>query len=238
MQLTYSLPQSKQDITVKKYLEVSKLYKQAELNETTIDEDELLSVILEVPKKLLNKLPIDDYREALQCVAECLNANSVMHLTFELNGVKYGFIPNLEEITAGEYSAIDIFLRDTDANAYKLLNVLYRPIVKEKFYNSLFSKSKEGKYSIDPYNSDNDCSVFENAPYEIYESALVFFYNLGKDLANVTLKSMREMEQQTNEQQDLGRSGDGIKRMILMLKQSVLELTKFNTSLSIKYSND
>ena len=238
MELTYSLPQSKKDITVAKYLEVSKLYKQAELNETTIDENKLLSVVLDLPQNLLTKLPLDDYREALQCVAECLNANSVMHLTFELNGVKYGFIPNLEEITAGEYSAIDTYLKDADNNAYKLLNVLYRPITKEKFYKGLFSKKKDGKYTIKPYNPNDDVSVFKDAPYEIYESALVFFYNLGKDLAKCTLKYLREEEQQTKEQQTLVKNGDGIKHLTHTLSQSVLELTKFNTKLSIKYSRD
>ena len=236
MELKYSLPQSKKDITLKTYLAVSKLYKEAELNETTIDETKLLSVVLGLPQDLISQLPIDNYKEALQCVAECLNADSVMHLTFELGGIKYGFIPNLEEITAGEYSALDTYLKDADANAYRLLSVLYRPIVKEKFYNIF--KKKDGKYNIEPFTPETDVRIFEDAPYEIYESALVFFYNLGKDLANATLKSLREEEHLMQGVPTSGESGDGIKHLTRTLQQSVSELTKFNTSLSIKYSND
>ena len=238
MQINYSVPVTKNDLTVDQYLRISKLHKEAETNESDIDQDKLLSIALNLSEKVLAQLPIEDYKEALRCVAECLNKDSVLHLTFHFNGVKYGFIPKLEDITAGEYSAIDTFLKDADKNACKLLNVLYRPIKKETFYKSLFSKKKEGKYTIQPYNKDNDTSVFYTAPYEIYESALVFFFNLGKDLSNAILKCTKEMEQQMIGQQGLVKNGDGIKRLTHTLQQNVSELNRYNTNLSIKYCKD
>ena len=94
----------------------------------------------------------------------------------------------MDNMTTGEYSALDSFSKDVDANCYSILNALYRPVINEKFYKSWFGKSKKGKYTIESYNPNNDLNMFEDAPYEIFESAWVFFFNLGKDLVNSTQK--------------------------------------------------
>ena len=41
MNLTYTIPESKKDITVKQYLLISKLYKDAEENETEVNEKDV-----------------------------------------------------------------------------------------------------------------------------------------------------------------------------------------------------
>ena len=219
MNLTYTIPESKKDITVKQYLLISKLYKDAEEKGTEVNEY---------------------YNQAIKVVSEALNKDSILHLTFDLNGVKYGFINDLENMTAGEYGALDELVKDTDKNAYKILNVLYRPIIKEKFYKSWFNrKKKRGRYLIQPFDASNDVTVFENAPFEIYESALVFFYNLGKDLVSATQNYMSQAEQkQAIEMQTLPENGDGIKHLIHTLRQNELELKKYNINLSVKYYLD
>ena len=239
MNLTYIIPESKKDISVERYLSISKLYKDAETNETEVTEIQLLSACLNIPIALVDKLPFKEYEQAVKVVSEALNSESTLHLTFDLNGVKYGFINDLENMSAGEYGALDKLLEDSDNNAYKILNVLYRPIVKEKFYKGLFSKNKKGTYKIQSYNHKNNTDVFKDAPFEIYESALVFFLNLGKELVNDTQNFMSQAEQvQTIEQLGSAKNGGGIKRLIHTLAQSVSELKKLNTSLSIKYYLD
>ena len=47
---------------------------------------------------------------------------------FELQGKKYGFIPDWEEFTAGEYIDLESYLSDFWANAEKVLAILYREI--------------------------------------------------------------------------------------------------------------
>lgn len=239
MNLTYTIPETKKDITVKQYLKISKLYKDAEAVENEVDEKELISVCLNIPVALVNKLPFEHYNQVVKVVSEALNKDSVLHLTFDLKGVKYGFINDLENMTAGEYAKLDEFIKDSDKNAYNILNVLYRPIIKEKFYKTWFNKKDRGRYLIEPYKFDNDVSVFESAPFEIYESALVFFYNLGKDLVNATQNYMREVEQaQTIEVLDSDRNGAGIKHLTHTLQQSVSNLNKSNIKQSIKYYLD
>ena len=239
MNLTYTIPETKKDITVERFLSISRLYKLAEERESEVTEIQLLSACLNIPISLVDKLPFKEYEQAVKTITEALNSESTLHLTFNLNGVKYGFINDLENMSAGEYGALDKLLEDSDNNAYKILNVLYRPIVKEKFYKGLFSKNKKGTYKIQAYNHKNNTDIFKDAPFEIYESALVFFLNLGKELVKDTQNFMSQAEQvQTIEQLGSAKNGAGIKRMIHTLQQSVLELKKFNTSISIKYYFD
>ena len=183
MNLTYIIPESKKDISVERYLSISKLYKDAETNETEVTEIQLLSACLNIPIALVDKLPFKEYEQAVKTVTEALNSESTLHLTFNLNDVKYGFINDLENMSAGEYGALDKLLEDSDNNAYKILNVLYRPIVKEKFYKGLFSKNKKGTYKIQSYNHKNNTDIFKDAPFEIYESALVFFFEFRQRIS-------------------------------------------------------
>jgi hypothetical protein len=239
MKLKYTIPETKADITVKTYLKIRKLYKNAELMEIDVDEKELVSVVLDVPLEFINKIPQTEYNEALNNITNALNQDAKLYLTFKLKGVKYGFLNDMDNMTTGEYSALDGFSKDVDANCYSILNALYRPVINERFYKSWFSKSKKGKYTIESYNPNNDLKMFEDAPYEIYESALVFFFNLGKDLVNSTQNYMNQAEQrQTIEVSDLPINGDGIRHMTHLLKQSVLELTKSDNILLVEYSKD
>jgi hypothetical protein len=239
MKLKYTIPETKADITVKTYLKIRKLYKNAELMEIDVDEKELVSVVLNVPLELINKIPQTEYSEALNNITNALNQDAKLYLTFKLKGIKYGFLNEMDNMTTGEYSALDGFSKDVDANCYSILNALYRPVINERFYKSWFGKSKKGKYTIESYNPNNDLKIFEDAPYEIYESALVFFFNLGKDLVNSTQSYMSQMEQrQIIEVSDLPTNGDGIRHMTHLLNQSVSELTKSESTLLVEYSKD
>ncbi len=140
MQLTYTLPESKKDINLKRYLKIIKLYKDAEELETEVDEKAIIGACLNLPIDLINKLPFEHYNQAVKVISEALNRKSTLNLTFDLNGVKYGFINDLENMTAGEYGVLDQLLKDSDNNACQILNVLYRPIIKEKFYKTWFNK--------------------------------------------------------------------------------------------------
>lgn len=237
MNITYKIPESKSDITVKQYIQIANLYKQAEENEVEVNEHHLISICLGVSVDVVSKLPITEYNLASENIAKALKEEVVMPLTFNLNGITYGFIPDIEDITIGEYSTLDTLMKDANKNACEILNVLYRPIVKEKVYKSLFSKRENKRYTIKPYNPNKDVSVFEYLPCSVFESSLLFFYSLGNDLLNATLKYTRE-ELEKKEVEDSGRNGDGIRRLIHTLQQQELTLMTSTKKLQIRYSLD
>ena len=93
--------------------------------------------------------------------------------TFKYDGILYGFIPNFDDITTGEF--IDIETYQTDENSiHKLLSILYRPI-DGKIY-------KNGNYKIKPYEGTKNSDVFLNVSVELYLGCMVFFYTLETEL--------------------------------------------------------
>ena len=109
-----------------------------------------------------------------------------------INGVEYGFEPNLSKMAYGAY--LDIAKYDTftiDENWAKIMNILYRP-VRKKAGNS---------YEIEPYNPNEEWEKFLDVPMDVHFGALFFFIDLSKTLLSSTLKSMKgqtEMFHQLN----------------------------------------
>jgi len=97
---------------------------------------------------------------------------------FKLNGVDYGFIPELDDMSFGEYMDLDTFIGDND-NIHRAANVLFRPI-----------EFKRGdRYTIKEYDS-NTSEIAKDFPLDAVLGAIVFFYTLGKDLSVVMLNSL------------------------------------------------
>ena len=97
---------------------------------------------------------------------------------FKLNGVDYGFIPELDDMTFGEYVDLDTFIGDND-NLHRAANVLFRPI-----------EFKRGdRYTVKDYDSDTSEAAKE-FPLDVVLGAIVFFYRLGKDLSVAMMNSL------------------------------------------------
>ena len=77
----------------------------------------------------------------------------------------YYFIPNLDDISLGEYIDIDTYISEWD-NIHIAMNVLYRPLKQ---------KLKE-KYLIEDYNENNN-TVLQDMPLDAVMSSIFFFYH-------------------------------------------------------------
>ena len=119
---------------------------------------------------------------------------------FEMFGIKYGFTPDLDDLTLGEYV-------DLDNNASKweemhvAMNVLYRPIVQ----------SNKEKYRIEEYSVANS-ERMKDMPLDAAIGSLFFFYNLGAELSKHTILSSESREEMEDIQvrQTLEQNGGGI----------------------------
>ena len=75
---------------------------------------------------------------------------------FTMNGVEYGFIPNLDDMTLGEYVDLDTYISQWDRMEYAMA-VLYRPI-KDKY---------KQKYNIEEYTA-TDQEKMKDMPLSLY----------------------------------------------------------------------
>jgi hypothetical protein len=154
------------DLTIEDYLMITSLSGQSE------------SFITKELVKYFNlgELSISEVDDFMDNLNNILKSDAKFIQRFELDGIEYGFIPNLDIITAAEWIDIDNYQKE-DKDIHRLLSILYRPIVK-KF--NLFGLLKKELYNIQSYNGTTE--KLRKAPLEVYLGAMVFFYLLSKKL--------------------------------------------------------
>jgi hypothetical protein len=138
--------------------------------------------------------------------------------TFTMKDTSYGFIPDLDKITLGEYIDLDTNLGDWN-NMHKAMAVLFRPI----------KDVHKGKYIIDEYKDGLGAEKYKEMPLEIVMGSLLFFYNLKNELLETILNSLNKevkMKLTIPQRETLLGSGDGITRYINWLREMQPELMR------------
>ena len=141
--------------------------------------------------------------------------------TFEIQGVKFGFINELEDISFGEYIDLESNIIDVQS-FHKAMAVMYRPITSEK----------GGKYAIEKYSgTSNYADLMKYAPLDVVLPASVFFWSLGKELLTATLSYLeKQMTKKSKtilaKQLNLESSGDGINQYINSLRETLQSLNE------------
>jgi hypothetical protein len=141
--------------------------------------------------------------------------------TFEIQGVKFGFINELEDISFGEYIDLESNIIDVQS-FHKAMAVMYRPITSEK----------GNKYTIEKYNgTSNYADLMKYAPLDVVLPASVFFWSLGKELLTATLSYLeKQMTKKSKtilaKQLNLESNGDGINQYINSLKETLQSLNE------------
>ena len=176
---------------------------------------------------------------SLSSIVEVLN-NSFTEIpdlikTFKIGDIEFGFIPNLEEMTLGEYIDLDDYITDF-STMHKAMSVLYRPIIKKK--KSWFNR-KEQQYLIEDYNGSNVYGeLMRHTPLDVTLSAYFFFVSLREELLISTLnfleKEIVEMEKTLAYKPNSQKNGDGIVQYINSLKEMLVELRKLQ---NLTYTN-
>jgi hypothetical protein len=142
---------------------------------------------------------------------------------FKMGGVEFGFIPNLEEMTQGEFVDLDTYISDWQ-EMHKAMAVLFRPITKKV----------NDKYQIEDYNGSITYSeVMKHAPIDVVLGATVFFYHLGNELMNSTLTYLEENPQIQSlmSKHNSENGGDGIALSMLSLRETLEDLVKYQNYL-------
>ena len=141
--------------------------------------------------------------------------------TFEIQGVKFGFINELEDISFGEYIDLESNIIDVQS-FHKAMAVMYRPITSQK----------GDKYTIEKYNGTaNYAELMKYAPLDVVLPASVFFWSLGNELLTATLSYLeKQMTKKSKtilaKQLNLESNGDGINQYISSLRETLQSLNE------------
>ena len=102
---------------------------------------------------------------------------------FDLKGVEYGFCPNLNNLTTGEYIDLETLCKEPIENLHIIMSVLYRKVTKKV----------NNRYAIEAYNPDEfKEELFKDCPMSIALSSLGFFLTLGNKLAKISHSFLRQ----------------------------------------------
>ena len=182
------LPSTYEDITIKQVMQ----HGNKEINDL-----HLLRIYANLTHDEAEKLPMILVCQAVAHIKEILTApNQVYHKIIEVDGVEHGFIPDWEEFTAGEFIDMEKMCENVEANADKIMSVLYRPIT-----------AKAGKeYKIAPYQGTKGAQRFQQVSAAYLYGGLLFFWRIRIEyernglhsLAKRTKEAIRAIQSSNN----------------------------------------
>ncbi len=187
----------------------------------------LVEIFCGVSLKDVSSINVKDFNKITEIIGNAFAEDTPLIRHFELDGIEFGFVPNLDKISIGEYIDIESNLSGFK-NMHKAMAVLYRPVTK---------KHKE-KYQVEEYvGHDEYAEAMKYMPLNAALGAMVFFYRLEKDLLNTTLKCLEEEKDNKQIIQALHRfqvNGDGISQFTDLLEEKLSTSIKRLKFLHIK----
>ena len=181
-----SVPENIADITLDQYVKFEALRAREEsLTEQGMIE-RVISLFTGMKKQDVKKLVYTDYEGLISQIIAACEQEVDFEERFTLNGVEYGFIPNLDEITTAEYVDISTIGMDFK-EMHKIMAVLFRRVTKEDAF---------GNYEILPYKYDKAiCEEMRQCPMNIVNGALVFFWSLSRELKEAIQRFTSQAEE-------------------------------------------
>ena len=186
----FKLINSWEEVSLEKWLKLIDF----ETGTKTEEATETIAALSNIPKKLIKELALSDVATIMSRIAELQKKQDTkLKRIIEIDGIEYGFHPDLDSITLGEYADLETFIKNgIEKHLPEICAVLFRPI-KEK---------KNDIYIIDAYDGDIRLRTEEmkKMSAEQVQSALVFFYTFVKELSAILPLYLMEQLKETKTQ--------------------------------------
>ena len=212
MKLNIVIPTSLKEITLRQYKKFLKIEK-SEKDDRLLNA-KMIEIFCNTKLEAVMLLKFNDTEQISSMISELFNDKPALVTRFKINNKEYGFHPQLDDLTLGEYVDLDTFIGDWD-NIEKAMSVLYRPIIAKL----------KGKYTISEYEIGKEDELLD-MPMDAVLSSIFFFWNLGLELST-TITNYLEGE---NQNQALTRflnsqeNGDGINQFTDLLKETLQDM--------------
>lgn len=221
MKVNITVPTSLDEIPLKRYQDFLKVQKNS--NDDEFIAQKMVEIFCGIDLKDVAKIRVIDLNDLIQHFSKLFSEKTQLKRSFKIDKHEFHFIPNLEEITFGEYVDLENHLTDW-SNYHKAMAVLYRPIK---------TKTKNG-YELEEYEPNPDMQdLMKFAPLGVAISASLFFWNLERELLIATMSYLqREMKKSKAtlatlpNADNLIKDGVGMEAYMQSLKETLQSLTK------------
>ena len=226
MKLDILLPNSLSEIPLSRYQEFVAMKEKS--NDEELIANKMIQIFCGLELGEVAKIKLKDLNGLIKHFTEVFSEKPQLIRNFKIKNIEFGFIPNLENISFGEYVDLEHHLKDWKTY-HKAMAVMFRPI-KDKF---------QDKYSIIEYEPNEDMQeLMRFAPLDVAISASVFFWSLGSELLQATLTYLKNELTKTKDltnfrkEFSLANNGVGIQVYMDSLATTLQSLTQLqNTDL-------
>lgn len=183
MKLAITIPTDLSEIKLSQYIKFMNIAEQNE--ESDFLHHKMIEIFCNVELKYVSQFKRKQIVEIVTTINKLFEKIPPFKNRFSLYGTEYGFIPNLDDISQGEYMDLDNYITDWK-DLHRSMAVMYRPITM---------KLKD-KYTIESYEGSNFyAEKMLDAPLDVVLASRVFFYHLGNELLKSTLTYLEENPQ-------------------------------------------
>ena len=211
MQLNITVPTDLSEITLRQYKHFLKIQKN--VNDEKFLSAKIVEIFCKMKLEDVMRLKFKDSEHIVTKLTEMFEQKPNLVTNFKLNKINYGFHPQLDDLTLGEYIDLDTFIGDWE-NIEKAMAVLYRPVV---------NKVKE-KYTIEEYVVGKDAEILD-MPMDAVLSSIFFLWNLGLDLSKTMMNYLdKEQTQALTQYLTSQPNGGGITQFTDLLKETLQDM--------------
>lgn len=213
------IPTSLSDIRLEQFVLFNKLMKESQ--DENFIQLAMVTIFCDISVEDAKNIVAKDFTEIVNDITKVLSQQPRFIQRFIHEGKEYGFIPNLDEITAGEYIDLESFLRDEESYN-KAMSVLYRPILNKR----------KDLYNIEEYKGSH--TEFNTLNLEIVLGSMLFFWNLSNELLIAMRGYLAQPKNMILLEAALAQNGVGINQFLQSLTDVSLILKE---QLNLKYTN-
>jgi len=215
MKVELTVPSDLSEISLKQYQKFLKLQEKNE--DSYFLQCKMIEIFCNLDAKNVRMLKVGDANKVVDVLNNMFEKKPDLTRTFKIDGVEFGMIPDLDNISLGEYIDLDTYISDWQ-NMQIAMNVLYRPI-----------KDKIGdKYTIVDYDVDAK-EKLEYIPMDIVLGSIFFLYNLGIELSMVMVDYLEDPQMGSLMHQQISQeSMAGIKASSQASLKTILEELKIS----------
>jgi hypothetical protein len=212
------VPSSLDDITLIQYQEYNQ---EIESRKDLPDAEEYLKIkkieiFCKLSREQIMSLEYDSVENISKILDDILEKQPERVERFEVNGITFGWLPDLDKMSYGELLDLNGSISDWSA-MHIAMGVLYRPIKNES----------NGLYNVEKYEGDKYHQQMRKMPLSAVIGAMVFFWNLGLDCVKYIHNSL-EMEKEFQSQLNLTEIGIGIQQLTNYLGQTLQNMRLSN----------